>query len=542
MVDYIVVGGGSAGCATAGRLSEDADASVLLLEQGSRDWNPYIHMPVTYFKTAKGNLLTRYALEPMAGQSHAMAPMVQGHVLGGGSSVNGMVYIRGCPEDYDGWATAGCTGWSYRDVLPFFKRAEDNERFSNEVHGTGGPLGVSDQRYTHPLTKDWLRACQEIGMPYNGDFNSGSQAGCGLYQITTRNGRRSSAAVAYLAPGKGRPNLTVKTNVQVLRVVVEHGRAVGVQCIQNGKTVTWRAEREVILCCGAIGSPHLLLRSGIGPAAHLKAKGVPVMHDLPGVGRNLQDHVDVNLLYELAKPYSYDKYKKLRWQAWAGLEYALFRSGPVTSNVCEGGAFWYGHKTDPLPDLQYHFLPGAGVESGVDIVPGGNGCSLVAYQTRPRSRGFIELRNDDLTAPPLVNPGYLSDEYDLACLVEGVKIGQDIMRQPAIARHIRREHLPGKPLKTRAEYEAFVRQNAKGALHPSGACKMGTDAMAVVDPQLRIHGLDGLRVADTSIMPSVPSGNTNAPAIMVGERAADFVRGNRALSSGSRFVRSPTPV
>jgi choline dehydrogenase len=528
MVDYIVVGGGSAGCATAGRLSEDAETSVLLLEQGPRDWNPYIHIPVTYFKTAKGNLLSRYPVDAVAGQDNVMPPMVQGHVLGGGSSVNAMVYIRGCPKDYDGWAAAGCQGWSYREVLPFFKRAEDNERFSNEAHGTGGPLGVSDQRYTHPLTKDWLKACQDIGIPYNDDFNSGSQAGCGLYQVTTRKGRRSSASVAYLRPGKGRANLTVKTNMQVLRIIVEHGRAVGVDCTQKGRTVSFRAEREIIVCSGAIASPHLLLRSGIGPATHLREKGVPVVHDLPGVGRNLQDHADVNLLYELTKANSYDKYKKLHWQIWAGLEYGLFRGGPVTSNICEGGVFWYGNKADPLPDIQYHFLPGAGVEAGVDSVPGGNGCSLVIYQTRPRSRGFVELRNSDPMAPPVVNPGYLSDEYDVDCLIEGVKMGQDMMIQPAISRHIRREHLPGKPLRSRAEYEAFVRKEAKGALHPTGACKMGRDAMAVVDPQLRVHGLDGLRVADTSIMPSVPSGNTNAPAIMVGERVADFIRGNRS--------------
>ena len=527
MVDYIVVGGGSAGCATAGRLSEDTDASVLLLEKGPRDWSPYIHIPVTYFKTAKGNLLTRYVVDSAAGQDNVMVPMIQGHVLGGGSSVNGMVYIRGCPEDYDGWAAAGCHGWSYREVLPFFKRAEDNERFSNEVHGTGGPLGVSDQRFTHPLTKDWLKACQSAGIPYNDDFNSGSQAGCGLYQVTTRNGRRSSASVAYLRFGERRANLAVKTNVQVLRVVVEHGRAVGVDYIQNGKTVSVRAEREIIVCSGAIGSPHLLLRSGIGPAMHLREKGVPVVHDLPGVGRNLQDHLDIHLLHELVSANSYDKYKKLHWQVWAGLEYALFRRGPVTSNICEGGAFWYGHKTDPLPDLQYHFLPGAGVETGVNTVPSGNGCTLFIYQTRPRSRGFVELRNNDLTAPPIVNPGYLSDEYDLTCLIQGIKIGQDIMSQPAISRHIRREHLPGTPLKTSSDYEAFIRKEAKGALHPTGACKMGTDAMAVVDPQLRVHGLDGLRVADTSIMPSVPSGNTNAPAIMVGERDANFIQGNR---------------
>ena len=527
MVDYIVVGGGSAGCVTAGRLSEDAETSVLLLEQGPRDWSPYIHMPVTYFKTAKGKLLTRYTLGPIAAQENATPTMVQGRVLGGGSSVNAMIYIRGCPEDYDGWASAGCTGWSYREVLPFFKRAEDNERFSNDVHGTGGPLGVSDQRYTHPLTMDWLKACQGIGIPYNDDFNSGSQAGCGLYQVTMRDGRRSSASVAYLRPGKGRANLTVKTSVQVLRIIVEHGRAVGVDYVQAGKTVSVRAEREIIVCSGAIGSPHLLLRSGIGPAAHLREKGVPVVHDLPGVGRNLQDHMDVYMIYELAKANSYDKYKKLHWQAWAGLQYALFRNGPVTSNVCEGGVFWHGHQTDPLPDLQYHFLPGAGVETGVDTVPGGNGCTLNICQTRPRSRGFVELRGADPIAPPVVNPGYLSDDYDLACLVEGVKIGQDMMSQPAIAQHIRREHLPGTALKTRMDYEAFVRKEAQGAIHPTGACKMGTDAMAVVDPQLRVHGLDGLRVADTSIMPSVPSGNTNAPAIMVGERVADFIRGNR---------------
>ncbi|QJP14230.1 NAD(P)-binding protein [Starkeya sp. ORNL1] len=533
MVDYIVVGGGSAGCVTASRLSEDPGVSVVLIEQGPRDWNPYIHMPVTYYKTAKGNLLSRYTLAPVKQQGNITPTMVQGRVLGGGSSVNAMVYIRGCPQDYDGWVAAGADGWSYREVLPFFKRAEDNERFSNEAHGTGGPLGVSDQRYTHPLTKAWLKACQEAGLPFNPDFNSGSQAGCGLYQLTTRDGRRSSAAVAYLHPAEKRRNLTVKTSQQVTRIVIEKGRAVGVEYVEGGRKVVLRAEREVILCSGAIGSPRLLLLSGIGPAEHLRSVGVPVAHDLKGVGRNLQDHMDMYMIYQLKGADSYDKYKKLHWQLWAGLEYALFRTGPVTSNVCEGGLFWWGHKSDPLPDLQYHFLPGAGVEAGVGDVPGGNGCTLNICQTRPRSRGTITLRSADPADQPVIDPNYLAEPYDMDCLIEGVKVAQEIMAKPAIKAFIAREHLPGRPLSTRADYEAFVRKEAQGAIHPCGACRMGTDDMAVVDPQLRVHGIDGLRVADTSIMPNLISGNTNAPAIMIGERVADFIRGNRAAQEAA---------
>ena len=526
MADYIVVGGGSAGCVVAGRLGEDPKASVLLLEQGGRDWHPYLHVPVTYSKLYQSGVLKRYELEPVAAQGGRTPLMVQANVLGGGSSVNGMVYIRGCPEDYDGWAANGCLGWSYDEVLPFFTRAEDNESLAGPAHGSGGPVGVSDQRYTHPLTKEWLKACQDAGMPYNPDFNSGRQAGCGLYQLTTRGGRRSSTA-GYLRAARRRGNLEVGTGVTVLRILVEHGRAVGVEYLRGGRTMIARAEREVIVCAGGIGSPHLLLRSGIGPADDLRERGLAVVHALPGVGSNLQDHTIVYLLYDLNRTDSFDRYRKLHWQAWAGLQYALFRAGPATSNVIEGGAFWHGQSSDPLPDLQACFFPGVGVEDGMEGVPSGYGCSLAVGQSRPRSRGFVKLRSADPLAPPIVNPRHLADPYDVHCLAEGVRIAQELMRQPAIGRHIRAEHIPGRPLASADEREAFVRENTIGALHPSGGCKMGMDDMAVVDPQLRVHGIEGLRVADTSIMPSIPSGNLNAPAIMVGERAAAFICGNR---------------
>jgi choline dehydrogenase-like flavoprotein len=527
LVDYIVVGGGSAGCATAARLSEKSDVSVLLLEQGPRDWNPYIHLPATYYKTAKSDLLTRYRTEPLVHQNNTTPEFVQGRVLGGGSSVNGMVYMRGCPEDYDRWAAEGAPGWAYRDVLPFFRKSEDNERFSGDVHGEGGPVAVSDQRQTHYLTKAWIKAAQDIGIPFNPDFNSGKQEGVGLYQVTMRDGLRCSASVAYLKPARSRSNLKVATGKKVTRIVIESGRAVGVEVVESGRSSTIRADREVIICSGAIGSPHLLLLSGVGPGDHLRKVGVEVKHDLPGVGQNLQDHMDMFLIYDLTGAHSYDKYKKLRWQIWAGLEYILFKTGPVTSNICEGGLFWYGDPTDPLPTLQYHFLPGAGVEEGAESAPSGNGCTVNVYHTRPYSRGTVTLKNNDLMSPPAVDPNYLSDIRDVEILAEGVRIGQEIMSQAALQKYVNKVHRPESILKTKEDRIRFVRETGQGALHPSGACKMGIDKMAVVDPQLRVHGIDGLRIADTSIMPRLISGNTNAPAMMIGERVAQFIKGNR---------------
>ena len=386
-------------------------------------------------------------------------------------------------------------------------------------------MHVSDQRQTLPLTKAWLRACQEYGVPYNPDFNSGNQIGCGLYQVTMRDGRRDSAATSYLNPARQRKNLSVWTDRRVTRIVVEHGRAVGVEYVERGRKQTIRAEREVIVTSGGVGSPHLLLLSGIGPADHLRSVGVPVVHDLPGVGENFQDHIDVFLIYDLTGPHSYDKYKKLHWQAAAGLQYVLFGNGPVVSNIAEGGMCWPALATG-TPEIQYHFLGGAGVEEGGETAPSGNGCTINVGLMRPKSRGRLSLRSADPETPPIIDARYLSEPYDVDCLVEGVRAGQEIMEQPAMRPYVRAVHRPGSVLRTRQERETFVRETVQTAVHPSGGCKMGTDPLAVVDPHFRVHGIDGLRVADSSAMPFLPSGNLNGPTIMMGERAADFIKGN----------------
>jgi choline dehydrogenase-like flavoprotein len=525
MVDFIVIGGGSTGCTVASRLSEDSTASVVLFEEGPRDRNPYIHIPGAYYKTAQGPLLKRYAWEPTEDQRRTETPtMVQASVLGGGSSVNAMIYIRGVPADYDGWAEQGAAGWSYKDVLPYFKKAEDNERFCNEAHGVGGPLGVSDPINIHPLTKVWLRACQQYGLPYNEDFNSGQPEGCGLYQITAKNGFRSSAAVAYLKPAKSRKNLTVKTGCRVIRILTQGSKAIGVEYIEKGVRHVMHADKEIILSSGAINSPRLLMLSGIGPAAQLDKHGIKVVSDLPGVGQNLQDHIEVSLVYELTGPHSYDKYKKPLWKMMAGLQYALFRQGPAASNLIEGGAFWWGDKAAAHPDIQYFMVVGAGIEEGVDSVPGGNGCTLNLGQIRPRSRGHVELYSADPMSPPRIVPNYFSDPYDIESLVDGCLEGEQIMSQAAFKPFIARRHVPDGAVRTREEMKKFCHEQAHAALHPSGTCRMGVDELSVVGPDLRVHGMEGLRVADASVMPTLISGNPNSVCIMIGEKAADMIR------------------
>lgn len=526
MVDYIVVGGGSTGCVIASRLSEDSGSTVTLLEEGPRDRSPYIHIPGAYYKTAQGPWLKRIPWVPMAEQGRKEMPtMVQASVLGGGSSVNAMIYIRGVPSDYDQWRDSGATGWGYEDVLPYFLRAEDNERFSSENHGVGGPLGVSDISHIHPLTKAWLKACQQAGLPYNEDFNSGDPTGCGLYQITARDGKRSSSAVAYIRPAEGRRNLTVRTGIRVTRILIERGRAVGVEFVEDGKPKQLRAQREVILCAGAINSPKLLMLSGIGPKEELAKHGIEVNADLAGVGENLQDHIEISLVYQLKGPYSYDKYKKLRWKAMAGLQYALFKSGPAASNLIEGGAFWWGNRSELTPDIQYFLVVGAGIEEGVDGVPGGNGCTVNLGQIRPRSRGFVTLNSRDPLDVPRVAPMYFSDPYDLDAVVEGCAKAMDIMAQRAIGKYIERRFVPFQPVLDREELRRFCQQEAHAALHPAGTCRMGTDDLAVVDPELRVRGIEGLRVADASVMPNLISGNPNAVCIMIGEKVSDLIRG-----------------
>lgn len=532
MYDFIVVGGGSAGSTLAARLSEDGDARVLLLEAGPRDWNPYIHMPVGFYKTTKGPLTWRYELAPQQHQGGITPLYPQARVLGGGSSINAQVYIRGNADDYNEWERLGCTGWSYENVLPYFRRAESNETFSAPYHGIEGPLSVVNQRHPHKLSKAFVQACQEYGIPFNPDFNGKSQAGTGLYQTTNRAGRRCSAAVAYLRTAAKRPNLTIRTGTLVNRIVIENNRAVGVEIVKGGGTVIERAEREVIVTAGAIGSPKLLMLSGIGPAEHLKSHGIRPIVDLPGVGRNLHDHLDVFMMYNVRNVDSYDVYKKTARKIMPAIEYALFRSGPVSGTIVEGGAFCW---TDPklsAPDLQYHFLPGTGVEEVNDTAETvtGNGCTLNGYFMHPRARGSVTLKSADPRVAPSIDPNFLDDPYDLERSIDCVKVGQEIMAQPAMAKFVTNEFMPGARVKTHAEYEEYVRKCARSGYHPVGTCKMGQDEMAVVDPKLKVYGVDGLRVTDSSIMPRLVSGNTNAPSIMIGERASDFIRGNRVAA------------
>jgi choline dehydrogenase len=525
--DYIVVGGGSSGCTLASRLSEEPTCRVLLLEAGSRDWSPYIHLPVCYYRTTKGALTWGFELAPQANQDGITPALTQARVLGGGSSINAQVYIRGTAEDYDGWERMGCPGWSYRDVLPYFKRSEGNERLSGEFHGSEGPLGVSDQRHTHPLSKAFVQACQDYGMPYNADFNGRDQAGAGLYQVTNRNGRRCSAAVAYLSAARKRRNLTIRTGILVRRVVLEKGRAVAVECLAGKRSFTAFAEREIVLTAGAINSPKLLMLSGVGPADHLSSHKIKPVVDLPGVGKNLHDHLDIFMMYNVKNVRSYDFYKKLHRQIWVGLQYALFRNGPVSATVVEGGAFWNTAEKRGSPDLQFHFLAGTGIEAVTNNTSTGNGCTLNAYLLDPRSRGAVSLASADPRRQPKIDPNFLAEQSDLDRTVESVRIGQEIMAQPSIAKYVVNEFMPGPEIRTRAAYEDYVRRESRSGYHPVGTCKMGEDEMAVVDPQLRVHGVEGLRVADASIMPRLVSGNTNAPSIMIGERASDFLRGNR---------------
>ena len=528
--DYIIVGGGSSGCVLANRLTENPACSVLLLEAGGSDRHPLIHMPVGFAKMTTGPHTWGFTTVPQKHANNREIPYAQARVIGGGSSINAEVFTRGVPEDYDRWARdEGCAGWSFDDIQKYFIRSEGNTLLAGEWHGTDGPLGVSNLT-PQSMTNAFVQSCQELGIPYNPDFNGQVQAGAGTYQTTTKNGRRCSAAVGYLKPVKHRTNLTVRTDAFVHRVIIENARATGVE-VWSAKTgrQTIHAEGEVLLTTGAIGTPKLMMLSGLGPAAHLAAHGIDVVQDLPGVGENLNDHFGIDIVAELTGHQSLDKYNKPHWAAWAGLQYLLNRSGPIASNVVEGGAFWFAGHTAGLPDLQFHFLAGAGAEAGVPSVPkGSSGITLNSYTLRPKARGTVRLRSSDPKDLPLVDPNFLGHPDDLKISVEGVRTSKEIFSQPSLQKHIRKIRFPDDSISTQADYEAYARQYGRTSYHPTCTCKMGADSdpMTVVDPQLRVRGVDGLRICDSSVMPSLIGSNTNAPTIMIGEKAADLIRGN----------------
>ena len=522
--DYIVVGAGSAGCVLAGRLAEDPHVRVLLLEAGPRDRHPFLHMPaglakLVHRRDVNWNDVT--APEPELDGRTLWWP--RGKVLGGSSAINAMCYVRGVPGDYDDWADAGATGWHWDAVLPWFRRSEGNVRGSDALHGGDGPLTVSDLRYVNPLSHAFVEAGQQAGHPRNGDFNGPSQCGVGLYQVTQRDGTRCSAAVAYLRPAGARPNLTIVNGAQVNRITFEGGRASGVVYATRGGAFHQPATREVLLCGGTINSPQLLLLSGIGPATDLRRHGIRVVHEAAGVGRNLQDHLDICTLRHCTQRVSYDRVGDAR----IAFDYYLRgRTGPGTSNLAEAGGFARSALApDARCDVQFHFVPAMLDDHGRRRLPG-DGYTLHACFLRPRSRGRITLASAHAGDRPRIEPCYLSDEagFDLAMMVECGRLSRELLAQPAFDPYRGAPIFPARDDLSDAELAAFIRARAESVYHPVGTCRMGSDADAVVDPQLRVRGIDDLRVVDASVMPSLPGGNTNAPTIMIAERAADLIR------------------